>query len=499
MYRCSSIWRRAAASFRRSAAAGGPGRRRGRRLGRPGLLEDGAGGLVRGELGRADLGVDPLGEVGLGQLAGPHPGDERRAGGRLLIGRVHLDRGGVQLLGLVQPVHTHGPHGLREELVAVQLHLRAGERQGAVRLEHGRRVLVRRVPPLVEHQAEEEVVELRGGQRLGQRQRDRLGVDEPVDRQGHGAGQRLGDLAHHQRGAVGAERGQLGRVRLAHLVAEPPLLRLDHRHVQGGLHAGEERGPLGRNGQVLLQAHHRAAGEGGQAVQVVRVELQPERHGEEVHVGQVQPVAQREAVGLGHLLVRALPVAEVQHHLVPAAVRGEGRNGLLDAALEVGRARAVLDLGERRRGLQHVGGVRRLEVAGERPGGGRGVERPHADAVLGRQAGGQRGDDVLGLLEGPAGLAGGRVHQHQHVARPRGGRGDGGLDLPGEQHLAVARLVRQHGQFAEPRGDQFVDRPAAVRPGQRSGRSGGIGAGAEVAEDGRTDGREGREHPQQRW
>ena len=60
----------------------------------------------------------------------------------------------------------------------------------------------------------------------------------------------------------------------------------------------------------------------------------------------VHPAAEGDAVVLGERVEGALAVAEEQHDLLPAAVRGDGGERLVEPALEVGRAGAVLDLGE---------------------------------------------------------------------------------------------------------------------------------------------------------
>ena len=133
-----------------------------------------------------------------------------------------ISLGGLVELGRVFPaVERDGPRRLDEELVAVELDLRAGEGQRPVGLQHRRGVLVRGVAPLVEHQVQEEVIGLRSGQRRATGSaRPCRPATSPLTFSDTVVAAGLASLPMHERRPVGPQRRQLGRVDLADLVAE---------------------------------------------------------------------------------------------------------------------------------------------------------------------------------------------------------------------------------------------------------------------------------------
>ena len=100
-----------------------------------------------------------------------------------------------------------------------------------------------------------------------------------------------------------------------------------------------------------VEADDGPAGQGGEAVQVVGVDLDAERHGEEGDVGLFEAVAEFDAAGLvsGVLLAALSPSPRNRSDLLPAAASARTRRGPFSKpGLEVDGAGAVLGFGQRR-------------------------------------------------------------------------------------------------------------------------------------------------------
>ena len=81
------------------------------------------------------------------------------------------------------------------------------------------------------------------------------------------------------------------------------------------------------------------------------------------------------------------------------------------------------------------------------------------------------------LLERLARLAGGGIHHDEEIARP-GGRGlNGGADLPGEERVAVAWLIRERGELAELGDRELLDEARSVGARTSPGFLGGLAPG----------------------
>ena len=220
--------------------------------------------------------VDAVGQADLDRvgfdLTVAEAADDAQPGQGVRPLRVDLEGGVEQFLGVVEAVGRDGPDALNGELVAEKPVLFTGHGQGPLGGEHGRRVLGHRGAVLVEHRGEEVVVARRGGQRLAEFDGHLGRADAAFDshRQGRVRGLRR---AEHEGRAVAAERGQLGRVKLGALGPHRHAVGPQDRRVDGDFELRREDRLGDRRRDRVGQADDGAAGQHGEAVQVLGVHL----------------------------------------------------------------------------------------------------------------------------------------------------------------------------------------------------------------------------------
>ena len=193
-------------------------------------------------------------------------------------------------------------------------------------------------------------------------------------------------------------------------------------------------------------------------MQVERVEVRAQRHGEDGRAGLDEGSAEPGPVAIAERAGDAHAVAEEQHDTLPLAILVEGVEGLGEALLEVGGAGGVVRLlhrledgGEFVPGLEAPGEILRFDV-----------DRPDGGTVVGPQILDEGSGQLAGHHEGAAGLAGRIVDQDEVVARPRLEvlvRLQLELELPGEIGLAVLGVV----------GDDVLSGELGIREGALNG------------------------------
>ena len=395
-----------------------------------------------------------------------------------------------QLVGVIEPVDRDRLHAEFDEFIPVQAELLPGHGQGAVRRQDRGRVLRTRRRPLVEHGVEEEVIGARGGEPLGEIDRHLLASDGAVDFQRE-ARHRGGELAEHQRAAVGPQRRQAVRQQFDPGDAEGGFVGLQHRDIECRCKSLNEFGAAGRAGQIFLGADHGAAGRHTEAVEVVRGDRQAERHGEKLRVLFDEAVAEFDAHLFGDRRARsAFAIAEEEDDLLAARLPGERFGNRFEARLEIDGSGGVFGV----RQMQHrrvdgfIGGCQKALREGARVLRRVEVQRPDVEPVVGPELLAQGFDDQTRLFHRVARLTRRGVHEHEDIPGPRRRNGQYRLHLPSEDGLAGRVLVSEYRRAAELALGQFVDHLVGVEFCRRRQRLGGRGRpGSNIAEHGRPD------------
>ena len=158
-------------------------------------------------------------------------------------------------------------------------------------------------------------------------------------------------------------------------------------------------------------------------------------------------------VGVCERIEAAFAVAEEEDHVLAGRLLVKAAEDISQAVLQVGGAGGVFLLRQVFDRVVDLVVFDGLEAVRQAAGGVRGVDRPDVEPVVGPGGLGQLGEDEPGVLERPAGLAGGRVDDDGHVARPGRGRRQRRLQLQGEMFIARERLVGDDRLLREPAAD----------------------------------------------
>ncbi len=202
-----------------------------------------------------------------------------------------------------------------------------------------------------------------------------------------------------------------------------------------------------------LHADHGTPAAGRQAVEVLRVEAQSERHAEEGDTPLDHLPGKIGAIRGAERRVCAQAIAQVQHNVLAVVVlahcvEGFGKNGL-----EIGIARRILFVVQLSQGLVSFfrlcpGGD---EAAGQAARKGRfgGADAPQRNPILGPCIFYDCDGDLPGRCPGGSGLPGGSGTQHEVVARAARHRLELGLQLQRKVRFALRRPISQNPTFAE--------------------------------------------------
>ncbi len=416
----------------------------------------GGGGLCRSRLPRGrlrrvgcilggpflfiNLGIDLaqlLHQQGPGQLAIVHLAGQVKTAAGLQVGRV--DAGGLiiqaqRALGLAG---GHGPVGPRQALLAVQVRLGAGQRQGPVRLYQGRTGRVHL--PVGDHLGQEEVLHIKTRNLAGLRQRLWAAGQLPVQFQSHRLHAGI-QPPHHQGGCVGAQRRQLRGIGLHHPLTDP------HRGgvIHGNIHGRPQPLSHGGGGIPLVHAHTAATRGGGQTVQVQRIHARSHWNRQHHHLlvhqlrGDLHAVLGFQRVG------QAQAVAQQDDRTGPVQLGGEQVRGGADGLGQIGGTGGVVFL-KLDQGLLGTSDIHQPASELHRLI----ADRPQAHAVFRAALADQGLDDLDGTGKRSHRLAGRGVHQQGNIAGLLR-RGQFGLQLHSEQPLPVHRPVAQASLVGEP-------------------------------------------------
>ena len=363
--------------------------------------------------------------------------DEVQPGLRFLV--VGIERLGFfeEPPGGIELILIEGPSSLGEQVGEGHIVHVGRHRQGAVGRHHRRAVLL--LAPLSEHALEEEILDVRLGHREAGLDGDRLARDLAR----HAVFEAIGLLGaeEDQRRHVSTQRRQLRRHHVGGALRKLELFRVEDR---GGERLGETVGHVFEL-RGAVQADHLAAGAVDQAVDVDRVRLIAEGHGEEGRLDLDHVRTEAGAVIAVEWTGEALAVAQEDNDPLMSFKDFERAERLRQPLLEADGPRGEL-LGQR---LESRSEVRNREEPLVRQTVRLSVQGPDGHAVALAELLRQQFGDLDGRGQMAARLAGRGVDQYEDIERPWGSLLEFRLDLERTERLARGTLVEQQGLVAE--------------------------------------------------